>query len=1280
MQRGEVVAERFEIERTQGSGGMGTVYRAKDRRSGSPVALKIVPAGKDIPRFAREADVLAELEHPNIVRYVAHGTMDSGAWLAMEWLEGEDLSQRLSREGLSVLESMTLIERAAQALAFAHARGVVHRDVKPSNLFLVGGDVANVKLLDFGIARLGARVTRTGLMVGTPGYVSPEQARGTTTLDGRADVFALGCVLFECLTGRPAWVGEHAVALLTRILLEEAPRPSAARPDVPVWLDDLVLAMLAKDPEERPDAAAVAVDLTELKMRAQEGARVTMRPPGERPSLTVGEQRVVSVVLVSVEAPVSGDMHAETQVDVHPPGWLDALHAAAEAHGARLDALANGALVASLSAQSNKEGGAATDLAARAARCALAFRELAPDVPISLATGRGEVGGDAGELALRALRMTGSGIRIDDVTAGLLGASFDVRGDAGGLQLAGEREHVDRARTLLGKPSPCLGREREIGTLVAIFEECVAEPVAGCVLITGPAGIGKSRVRHELSKRLAGRDIATWIASGDSVRSGSPFGMVAPPIRAEAGLREGEPEDVRRRKLAARVARHVPMGDRKRVAAFLGELVGAHFSIEEEPELDAARRDGIVMGDQIRRAWQDFLDAELRVHPVLFVLEDLHWGDVPSVKLVDLALRNLKDRPILVLALARPEVSELFPDLWRGRGLQQIRLDELTRRASEKLVRAFLGADLEEAKVSKIVERAAGNAFYLEEIVRAQAEGKGDAVPGTVLAMVQSRLEGFDAELRRVLRAASVFGQVFWSGAVQELLGDHGERAKGTFDVQALDELEHREVIERVGEGQFPGEYRFRHAVVREAAYAMLTESDRLLGHRLAAEWLEGAGETDPVTLADHWESGGEKHRAVRWWVRGAQQALEGNDFAAVIDRSDRGERCGASGEELGTLRLLCAESLRWTGDLAKAEELSELAVSAFAPGSDGWFVALANFTESASGLGHMEIVKRASELLVTMPPRTEAHASAVARAAGQASAAGEYALCRRLAQSTIDAAATGVIAPGSGWVHRARAILAAIESDTSAVAEAQRGAAAAFEAAGQLRLACAQRLNAGDSYKELGDYPEAERTLRAAWAEAEWLGLSVIAWYAKHNLASVLGRTGRFEEGLELARAAVVDATKHGHRRGLSFAHVYVASILLFAGKTRAALEAIQHAFPVAGPPVLPLVQAIAARAHVILGEGAKAVELAGAAMKALETLGAVEEGEAIIRLAWAEALEASGDVEGARKAITSARDRLLDRASRIMNADHRAMFLEKVAENARTFALAQVLSGSTG
>lgn len=231
MQRGAVIAERFEVEEVAGQGGMGEVYRARDRDSGRLVAVKVLHAvlatGQGAAqRFEREATLLASLTHPGIVQHVAHGWLADGrGYLAMEWLEGEDLSTRLRRGPLGVEESRALVEQAAEALGLAHKRGVVHRDIKPSNLFLCRD--GRVAVIDFGIARAQAvavDMTRTGMILGTPGYLAPEQARrGAKALDARADVFALGCVLFECLTGKPAFSGDNPLAVLSRVLLEEVP-------------------------------------------------------------------------------------------------------------------------------------------------------------------------------------------------------------------------------------------------------------------------------------------------------------------------------------------------------------------------------------------------------------------------------------------------------------------------------------------------------------------------------------------------------------------------------------------------------------------------------------------------------------------------------------------------------------------------------------------------------------------------------------------------------------------------------------------------------------------------------------------------------------------------------------------------------------------------------------------------------------------------------------------------------------------------------------------------
>src|SRR5262245_7079461 len=192
---------------------MGTVYRAKDERTGRPVALKLLHAqsAADVDRFAREAEVLSELTHPAFVRFVAHGKTDDGTpFLALEWLEGESLADRLGRSSLTLAETLALGARVAEALGEAHRRGIVHRDIKPANLLLPMGRLEDVRILDFGIAYLeGNRepLREAGAPIGTPGYMAPEQARGEQEVTARADVFSLGCVLFRCLTGQRPFEG-----------------------------------------------------------------------------------------------------------------------------------------------------------------------------------------------------------------------------------------------------------------------------------------------------------------------------------------------------------------------------------------------------------------------------------------------------------------------------------------------------------------------------------------------------------------------------------------------------------------------------------------------------------------------------------------------------------------------------------------------------------------------------------------------------------------------------------------------------------------------------------------------------------------------------------------------------------------------------------------------------------------------------------------------------------------------------------------------------------------
>jgi eukaryotic-like serine/threonine-protein kinase len=285
-----VITNRFDVEQQIGAGGMSTVFRAKDRETGEVVALKVLKRGAsgETERFDREARVLADLKHPTIVRYVAHGETEAGdPYLAMEWLDGEDLAQRLRRSKLTVSEALVLGVRVAEALAAAHAQGVVHRDVKPSNIFLAGGDIARTKLLDFGTARwaqITGLLTLTGTVLGTPAYMAPEQARGDKKVGPQADVFALGCVLFECLTGQPAFAADHMVATLTKLLFEEPPSIRKLRADVPKEVAEAVEQMMAKDPGKRPSSGVAAAESLGAMMAyaVEEAPPVSKRGEGPR--------------------------------------------------------------------------------------------------------------------------------------------------------------------------------------------------------------------------------------------------------------------------------------------------------------------------------------------------------------------------------------------------------------------------------------------------------------------------------------------------------------------------------------------------------------------------------------------------------------------------------------------------------------------------------------------------------------------------------------------------------------------------------------------------------------------------------------------------------------------------------------------------------------------------------------------------------------------------------------------------------------------------------------
>ena len=572
------IGDRFELKSRAGAGGMGTVYQAIDRRTDRVVAVKIlnVKSVTDVGRFDSEATLLQELRHPGIVQYVDHGLTSHGdPYIAMEWLEGETLEQRLARGKLAPAGAAHLAACVLEALAAAHAAGIVHRDVKPSNVFLVGWRLFDARVIDFGVARRvedPKRYTRKGATVGTPSYTSPEQARGEVNLDGRADIFSFGCVLFECLTGRPPFSGGNAREVLTAICVETVPPLRDRCEKLDLGFARLVDAMLTQDRRKRPASAAelavgfrtVAARLGAVEDRSAEETEA--RPPR---GIGFSEQRAIAGVLAAFERlPARGGqaiglMSLRQGRSVARPaqrrrGRCDrgdncggnAARPRRRAEGAGPgdraragnDRRGRGVLFAPASGADARSGaGGGESVSQDRAR-------VFPRRRLSLGLGRAMVMGGVlvGELADHLIELcpaVAGPCRIDAAAARLLppagllpsadGETFRLVDEA---TVGAATPGVDAPRAVQARQPPFLGRDRELGELLGLVAECATTESARALILTGGVGVGKTRLLRAFVAEARRRDeAAVFFLRGRSEDAATPFALLSPLQGAQAG-------------------------------------------------------------------------------------------------------------------------------------------------------------------------------------------------------------------------------------------------------------------------------------------------------------------------------------------------------------------------------------------------------------------------------------------------------------------------------------------------------------------------------------------------------------------------------------------------------------------------------------------------------------------------------------------------------------------------------------------------------------------------
>lgn len=1312
--------DRFTVERRAGAGAMGDVFLGTDRETGAEVAIKVLRSGAEaieVRRFQREIAVLAELRHPAIVQYVDHGQMPDGRhFYAMEWLDGEDLGQRQRHTQIGMRDAVEVIRRTAQAMSAVHARGIVHRDLKLGNIFLLRGKGTQVKLIDFGVVQLPDHDHREerGSIIGTPHFMAPEQARGEPA-DVRADVYSLGAALFRMLTGRNVFETEHILALLGRLVIEDPPTASSVRFDIPEALDQAIAQAIARKKEDRfENAAELARALARVGSlnndspandRSASAIRRAASKEGSGPKSTtatgqtpvdsegtrrrLGERRIVAAVVFRPADAEQGTSVVET--------IREALGA-----DARLEMLVSGEMVGLLGIERSQG-----DEALRAARAALHLVAGGKASSAVIAVGhtssslsqRGNLGGEAFERAARLLGDTASGtVRVDTSVLAAVKGRFVLTEDAHGAVLVREDLGGYGARLLLGKDSPTVGRDKELALLSSLYAELTDEGTPRAALVTGPPGIGKSRVRAELVLRLetSAQPPEVLVVFGDPLSQTSTLSTLGRGLRARIGVHEGEPTSIQVEKVRAYLDRRMPKAVRF-LSAFIGELVGVPFPDEGDEPLRSARQSASLMQARLRMALEAFVRAQAERVPQILVLEDAQWADDTTLDLVDWLL-GCHDLKFGSFAFARGEIAQRSAPLWSNKNVTRLEIGPLSKAAADKLVARAL-PEASPSLRSNIVERASGNALFVEELVRTAAQGT-DELPLTVQALVQVRLDRVSETAREALRAASVFGTVFWTGGVARLC----ER-----DIAAdLATLVEAELITQSSSSRIADEeeWTFRQSAVRDAAYASLHDEDLAQFHEAVCDYLESKGDIDVGLLATHAERGRNFARAAELYARATRYAYKnGAHLETALELAERGLKCGAEGDTKAALLLAAAQARIPLGRLEGGVQAAEEAAQIAREGSDMW--AEAQRLAAAALIEHgfaRDGDARAANALASKASMSSATRIALmaARVRGLVDL-GKQRDALKIADEALVLARE---------LNETDSLLRAFDAHLFAVMQLAEPSSVAnqgpqvieiADAAGDLVLATRARINTAASMNLLGLWEAARLHLDRALGDARDRRMRILEAFALHNLGMCEARLGSSERGVQLEQASQDIANETGAARLKVHARVYEGMFRLWrlgllpaspqAPKTLGNVEADLRSTmqlcnmvwrAVEGVPSLEPTAAFLQAAVDVAREraGANAGSLAltaddavasshAAVIKAAAT--PVEEWEEYAHLLYAEALLRAGQSEACDAAVLQAFQLVAERAARIERAPHRTSYLTRVPEVQALLALAK-------
>lgn len=966
----------YRITEAIGSGGMATVYRAYQPSMDRHVAIKVIhssilhePTLKE--RFRREARLIARLEHPHLLPVYDFDGDHEPPYIVMRYLEGGTLKQVLEKAELPHEEMLYMLGQVSAALDYAHRQGVVHRDLKPSNIMI--DREGNAFVTDFGIARVNdnagsmagkQNLTEAGNLVGTPAYMSPEQARGQSDIGPAADIYSLGVMIFEMLTGSTPFQHENSLGILLAHLNDEVPSAHERNEKLPTAVDRVLRTAMAKEKDTRyKNAEALVGDLTNALKVKSSGSPTRLQALTQ--TLSVDQLKAFEAMSKEKkgkkETPSSATPSEQQRqmttayIDVTElAGVLYESGKDAEWVRARMDGLWT-----RFEEIAREEGGVlqsrnddlglalwgrariSEDDPERAVRAALRMRDAAreearrvfgaswepsDDNPLPFTAGitTGPVllerTGDTGTYTASGATITLATRIKDGAPPGSILMSHDTFTQVRGvftihphepLRIRGRKEPVEvyvvsavkqrafrlKARGIEGIETKMIGREIELRLLQEALTLTFEDGETQVVTVVGEAGVGKSRLLFEFSSWSELLEQVFWLFEARATQPSllQPYSLTRDLFSMRFQILDSDPLDMVHQKFLAGVAGFLGSGSEAK-AELIGQLVGFDFS--DRPGVAEALKDSDAFRRRALEALGELFAAACARNPVVIHIEDIHWADDRSLDLINNLVRENVKLPMFVLCMARPSLYERRPQWGEGQRFhERIQLEPLSQLSSRRMVRELLKkmAEVPPELRDLVVERADGNPFYIEELIKALIDDgvivKGEEawtvdrsrlssvrIPPTLTGVLQSRLDALPLPLQQLLQQVSVVGRIFWDATAVHLSREAG------FDedeVQAmLEELRQREMILRREESAFAGtvEYVFRHAILRDVTYETLVPRQRRALHRAVGDWFlemggERAGE-HTLLVAEHYERAGEPVLAAEQLRRAGEAAI----------------------------------------------------------------------------------------------------------------------------------------------------------------------------------------------------------------------------------------------------------------------------------------------------------------------------------------------------------------------------------------------------------------------